>query len=105
MIGNGHGLGSSVAGAEGGVYGLIYYPSIERMAKTIDMPVSIILALATVHEIGHLLLGSQAHWPAGIMRPQWDRGVLGEMIQRNQFFNKSQSSTLRRRAQLRSPRQ
>lgn len=97
MRGNDHGLGSSVAGPEGGVYGLIYYPNIEKTARIVEIPVTVMLALATVHEIGHLILGSHSHWPAGVMQARWNRKAVSEMIQLNLFFNQSQSRTMRQR--------
>jgi len=97
MIGNDLALGSSVAGQGGGVYGLIYYPNVERTARLVEVSTPMMLALATVHEIGHLILGSQAHWPAGIMHPRWDQKAVAEMVQMNRFFNKSQSRQLQQR--------
>jgi hypothetical protein len=92
-----NGLGSSVASREGGVYGLIYYPKIQQIAKLVNAPIPVVLALATVHEIGHLILGSQAHWPTGIMQPRWGCKEVADMIELNHFFNRSQSKELQKR--------
>jgi hypothetical protein len=97
MVGNGRALGSSVAGRDGGAYGLIYYPNVAETAKIVEIAVPVMLALATVHEMGHLVLGSQAHWPAGIMHPCWDRKEVADMIRMNHFFNKSQCGQLQTR--------
>jgi len=65
--------------------------------RLVEVSTPMMLALATVHEIGHLILGSQAHWPAGIMHPRWERKGVAEMVQMNRFFNKSQSRQLQQR--------
>ena len=102
MIGHDNGLGSSVANHDGGVYGLVYYPSVEETANIVGVPAPVLLALATVHEIGHLILGSDAHWPAGIMHPRWDRKEVADMVQMNHFFNQSQSRELQKRLMART---
>ena len=45
---------------------------VEALAKAHDVPVEVVLGLAMVHEIGHLLLGSNTHSPSGLMRNVWD---------------------------------
>lgn len=102
MIGHDNGLGSSVAGPEGGVYGLIYHPSVEEISKVVQAPVSVMLALATVHEVGHLILGNNAHWPAGIMHPRWDRKQVADTLEMNHYFNQRQSRELRQRLAVRA---
>lgn len=97
MIGNDNGLGASVAGREGGVYGLVFRPRVQEAAKVVDVSVPVMLALVVVHEIGHLILGSQTHWPVGIMHPRWDRKVVADMIGMDRYFNQSQSRQLQAR--------
>jgi hypothetical protein len=97
MIGHDNGLGSSVANRDGGVYGLIYYPKVEQTAQTVGVPVPVLLALAAVHEIGHLVLGNQAHWPAGVMHPRWGRKEVADMTAMNHYFNRTQSKQLQAR--------
>jgi len=102
MIGRELALGYSVAGPEGGAYGTIFHPTVVRSAHIAQLPVPKLLALATLHEIGHLLLGSKAHWPRGIMSPFWEQGRIDEMMTRGPLFNTVQSKLLRARVATRS---
>jgi len=43
----------------------------EHLQKGGDASLSQILGLAIAHELGHLLLRSNAHWLTGIMQAQW----------------------------------
>jgi len=90
-------LGSSFAGTEGGSYATIYFPTVKDKALDTQVPIPVLLALATVHELGHLILGSQSHWPDGIMNARWGAKELREMTSRNRFFNPSQSRQLQAR--------
>jgi hypothetical protein len=94
MIGNDRALGSSVAGPEGGTYGLVFYPTVVHAAKVNGVPVAQLVAWATVHEIGHLLLGARAHWPRGIMHPRWEKGQIDELLKTGPFFNRFQSNQM-----------
>lgn len=104
MIGHDNGLGSAVTGPEGGVYGSIYYPRVKDLARQVELPVPVILALATIHEIGHLILGGDAHFPLGIMRPGWGRKEVEEMVAMNRYFNGFQSRELQKRVMARRAR-
>lgn len=97
MVGNADALGSSVASGDGGVYGLVFYPKVKEAAQIVNIPVPVMLALATVHEIGHLILGNRAHWPAGIMHPRWGAKEIEQMTRRSMFFNGPQSRQFRAR--------
>ena len=57
-------LGMSVAGHDGGTYATVFLKPAEEKASDANLPRSIVLAYAAAHEIGHLLLGDQAHTPA-----------------------------------------
>jgi hypothetical protein len=54
----------------------VFYDRVEELAKGGAASVSVILGQATAHEIGHLLLGSNAHAPLGLMRGRWSRSDL-----------------------------
>jgi hypothetical protein len=51
----------------------IYYPAAEDAARRWRVRVGDILGAAIAHEVGHLLLGANAHTATGIMQPNWDR--------------------------------
>ncbi len=68
-----HILGTAIVQEDGpSVLASVYAGSIaERSART-GIPMSTILGRVTAHEIGHLLLGSNAHAPSGLMQPSWN---------------------------------
>jgi len=55
--------GSSSAG--------VLYPAAVETAKRYRCDVFQIVGAAIAHEIGHLILGANAHAPQGLMTPQW----------------------------------
>lgn len=75
-------LGFAAVTEEGGVLATVFFDRIESLGKGGDL--SGLLGLATAHELGHLLLGSNAHTPAGIMQPRWTRQHL-RAAERNDF--------------------
>lgn len=50
----------------------IIYERLQFHAMSAGVADHVLLACAMAHEIGHVLLRSSAHAPAGIMRPYWD---------------------------------
>ena len=49
----------------------IYYPAAAEMAKKWPVRVGEILAAAIAHEVGHLILGANAHSSRGVMYAHW----------------------------------
>jgi hypothetical protein len=70
---------------------LLYYDRIIRFSKLVDMPANLMLALALVHEIGHLLLDSDEHSPTGIMRAEWGQSDLNAIRQSQLGFTTGQA--------------
>jgi hypothetical protein len=71
-----HILGTAIV-QEGGpnVVASIYAASaVERSIKS-GVPIATLLGRVTAHEIGHLLLGTNSHTLAGIMRAKWNLKV------------------------------
>ena len=68
-----HILGTAVVQEDGpSVLASVYAGSVaERSAKT-GVPMSTILGRVTAHEIGHLLIGTNAHAPSGLMQASWN---------------------------------
>jgi hypothetical protein len=62
-------LGQSVISETG--YSIIFLPAVQREASTSGVPWPILLAYVAAHEIGHQLLGSNAHTIAGLMKGNW----------------------------------
>jgi hypothetical protein len=59
------------------------------------VPASIVLGPVVAHEIGHLLLGSQAHSPDGIMQAQWRPRDFLTVLSGQSGFSREQSERMR----------
>lgn len=65
-------LGFALPLARSGVNVEIIYRRIEFQAEYPGLPADLLLAYTMAHEIGHVLLRSSAHAPAGIMQAKWN---------------------------------
>jgi hypothetical protein len=74
---------------------LIYYDRITRFSKLLNMPADLVLALALVHEIGHLLLDSDEHTPVGVMRAEWGQSDLNAVRQSQLRFTPEEIRRMR----------
>ncbi len=83
-------LGMSVANHEGGTYATVFLKPAEEEASDANLPPNIVLAYAAVHEIGHLLLGDQAHTQRGLMKATWDSNDFKAMAQKSLHFSPDQ---------------
>jgi hypothetical protein len=90
-------LGQSFADHSGGKYASVFLECIQDQAGEADVPWLRVLDYAAVHEIGHLLLGNQAHTPRGIMKERWDLNDYREMSQGRLHFSDEQIRQLRSR--------
>ena len=67
-------FGVAFLSAEGtGAYSDVFYDSIAKLHIEWPATASRVLGHVMAHEIGHLLLGSNAHSAMGIMTPSWNR--------------------------------
>lgn len=66
-------FGVAFLGSDGkGRYADVFFESVRRLgAEEADVGEARVLAYVMAHEIGHLLLGSNAHSELGIMKPRW----------------------------------
>jgi hypothetical protein len=87
-------LGMSVAGRDGGTYATVFLKPAAEKAADANLPRSTVLAYAAVHEIGHLLLGNQAHASQGLMRATWGTGDFEAMAQNRFHFSREQTREL-----------
>jgi hypothetical protein len=87
-------LGMSVAGDDGGTYATVFLKPAEEKASDANLPRSIVLAYAAAHEIGHLLLGDQAHTPRGLMKATWDTNDFQAMAQNGFHFSSEHTREL-----------
>lgn len=83
-------LGASVADETGGAYGSVFLATIKDQAHSANVPWNVVAAYATAHEIGHLLLGSNAHTRNGVMKDTWDTKDLLAMFQNRVHFTREQ---------------
>ena len=90
-------LGQSFADHEGGTYASVFLAPVRHEAAAQDFPWVTILAYAAAHEIGHLLLGNQAHMPWGLMKAKWDREDYKGMNQHRCLFSSEQILRLSQR--------
>ena len=54
----------------------VYVDRVESVARVAGIDASQVLGLAMAHEIGHVLLDSNTHAAAGLMRADWSRREL-----------------------------
>jgi hypothetical protein len=87
-------LGQSMADHQGGTYASIFMERIQDAAAEADVPRDTVLAYAMAHEVGHLLLGDNAHTPRGVMKGNWDRKDYEAMNQRQFRFIDGQAHQL-----------
>ena len=85
-------LGTSVA--------YIFYRQVEAQARQYDYSLSMILASAIAHEVGHLLLPDGRHSPEGLMRACWTRDDFHRANQGQLRFSTEQAAQIRGRAGL-----
>jgi hypothetical protein len=65
------GLALPCAEADGGCFVNVFHQRAEELARDGDPGLPKVLGHAIAHEIGHLLLGSDAHSAIGLMRANW----------------------------------
>jgi hypothetical protein len=59
-----------------------------------------LLAHVLAHEIGHILLGTDSHAKAGIMKARWTSGDYDEMERKPMLFERSDEDNIRERMHL-----
>lgn len=84
-----------------GTYADLFFDPIQRLreqARTLSL--SPVLGGVLAHEIGHLLLGSNAHSRVGIMQPHWEEEQLHNIDKGRMVFTREQAAKLRARVSL-----
>ena len=89
-------LGQSFADHRGGTYASLFFETVQQQAADMDVPWLTVLSYAAAHEIGHLLLGDQAHTVLGLMKAQWDKNDFVDMKQNRLHFIRDQARLLTR---------
>ncbi len=90
-------LGQSIATHDGGTYASVYLKLAEEEAAETNLPRILVLSYAAAHEVGHLLLGDEAHTPQGLMKADWEAEDFRAMAQNRFHFSAEQTRELRSR--------
>jgi hypothetical protein len=90
-------LGQSIATHDGGTYASVFLNLAEDEAAETNLPRILVLSYAAAHEVGHLLLGDEAHTPQGLMKADWETDDFRAMAQNRFRFSPEQTRELKRR--------
>jgi hypothetical protein len=99
-------FGVAFLGVDGnGRYADVFLDRVRRLqAGKAQINEARVLGYVMAHEIGHLLLGSNAHSTAGIMEPSWSAAELRKIEMGRLAFTKTECEKMRRRVEARSRR-
>jgi hypothetical protein len=92
-------LGGGGTNSSGGVF----YPAIQELADSFHLRSADILGAAMVHEVGHLILGEDAHSQTGIMFAYWGREQFKLISVGHLHFAPQQAKLLQREVSRRLP--
>jgi hypothetical protein len=91
-------FGIAFLSAEGtGAYGDVFYDSAEKLDRDWHVGLARVLGHVMAHELGHLLLGSNAHSRLGIMCPTWHGDELHLASRGALLFSEDQARLMRER--------
>ena len=89
-------MGVSYLSADGtGCYADLFYDRAERLHEISGVSRASILGHAIAHELGHLLLGTNSHSPAGIMRARWQPTDLASASKGALLFSTVESQAMK----------
>jgi hypothetical protein len=88
-------MGWSLPAAQAGAHITIFWDEIRRRQAEVGSSVPCLLGYALAHELGHVLLGSSAHAPRGLMRAEWGRAELDRIQHGALKFSESEAAMLR----------
>jgi len=83
-----------------GKYSDVFWKRVEDLHATSNLDLGGILGSIMAHELGHLLLGSNAHAVSGIMRAHWEGEELRRIAMGTLLFTPQQAKLMRRKARL-----
>lgn len=95
-------FGVAFLSAEGkGRYVDVFYSRILQLENNNRISLPAVLGCVMAHELGHLLLGSNAHSMIGIMRRQWQAAELNQVQQGALLFTIEQARKMQQRMSYR----
>ena len=83
-----------------GKYSDVFWNRVRDLQATSNLDLASVLGSVMAHEMGHLLLGSNAHSVSGIMRAQWEAEELQRIAMGTLLFTEQQAEGMRGRASL-----
>ena len=91
-------FGVSFLAHDAGAYADVFFDPIERLREVRkEISLAEILGYVMAHELGHLLLGSNAHSPDGIMQAHWESEQLRSVTMGQLRFTPAQAAKMRSR--------
>ena len=85
-----------------GALATIYIDRVTWLADSAGVDARLVLGRAIAHELGHLLLGTNAHSDAGLMRAVWSCDALQRNTTVDWLFAPADASAMRQAVHLRS---
>jgi len=73
----------------------IFVDRVEWLSRQAGAESPVVLGFAVAHEIGHLLLGTNAHGSSGIMRALWSRSELQHANAKDWIFSRDEGVRMR----------
>ena len=89
-------MGISYLSTDGtGCYADLFYDRAQLIHQSSQVSVATLLGHGIAHEIGHLLLGTNSHAPAGLMRARWQPADLASASRGRLLFSPLESLEMR----------
>jgi hypothetical protein len=89
-------FGVSFLAHDAGAYADVFFDPIERLRQVRkEISLGEILGYVMAHELGHLLLGSNAHSREGIMQAHWESQQLHSVTRGQLLFTPAQAAKMR----------
>ncbi len=89
--------------ARSGVLATVYSGRVRQMAEAVGIDVPLLLGHAMAHELGHLILASNAHATRGLMRPVWSAAEMLRGSPDDWRFTADEIAAIRRRVRAGPP--
>ena len=75
----------------------VFSERVRLLALEADVPYPVVLGHVMAHEIGHVLLGPNSHFPTGIMAPHFGTAEIRDISRGLLRFNPNQAAQMRQR--------